>query len=84
MRIEDYAIVGDTQTIALVSRAGSVDWLCFPRFDSGACFSALLGTREHGHWLLRPRGELRRVQRRYRDATLVLETRWKTTKVWFA
>src|ERR1044071_1033767 len=74
MRIEDYAVVGDTQTIALVSRAGSVDWLCFPRFDSGACFSALLGTREHGRWLLAPRGEPRRVQRRYCDATLILET----------
>lgn len=74
MRIEDYAIVGDTQTIALVGRNGSIDWLCFPRFDSGACFSALLGTPEHGRWLLAPRGELRRVQRRYRDATLILET----------
>ncbi len=74
MRIEDYAIVGDTQTIALVGRTGSVDWLCFPRFDSGACFAALLGGPEHGRWLLAPRGELRRVDRRYRDATLILET----------
>src|SRR5689334_19373168 len=74
MRIEDYAIVGDTQTIALVGRTGSVDWLCFPRFDSGACFAALLGTPDHGRWLLAPRGELRRTRRRYRDATLILET----------
>ncbi len=74
MRIEDYALLGDTQTIALVGRTGSVDWLCFPRFDSGACFAALLGTPEHGRWLIAPRGELRRVERRYRDQTLVLET----------
>jgi len=74
MRIEDCAIIGDTQTIALVGRTGSVDWLCFPRFDSGACFSAILGGPEHGRWLLAPRGELRRVTRRYRDATLILET----------
>ena len=74
MRIEDYAIVGDTQTMALVGCSGSVDWLCFPRFDSGACFSALLGGPEHGRWLLAPRGEIRAVRRRYRDATLILET----------
>jgi GH15 family glucan-1,4-alpha-glucosidase len=74
MRIEDYAIIGDTQTIALVGCTGSIDWLCFPRFDSGACFAALLGGPEHGRWLLAPRGELRRVHRRYRDATLILET----------
>ncbi len=74
MRLEDYALLGDTQTIALVGRTGSVDWLCFPRFDSGACFAALLGTPEHGRWLIAPRGELRRVERRYRDDTLVLET----------
>jgi GH15 family glucan-1,4-alpha-glucosidase len=74
MRIEDYAIIGDTQTIALVGRTGSIDWLCFPRFDSGACFSAILGGPEHGRWLLAPRGELRRVTRRYRDTTLILET----------
>src|SRR5690348_10960786 len=74
MRIEDYALLGDTQTIALVGRNGSIDWLCFPRFDSGACFAALLGTPEHGRWLIAPRGELRRVERRYRGAMLVLAT----------
>ena len=74
MRIEDYAVVGDTQTMALIGRNGSVDWLCFPRFDSPACFSSLLGSREHGRWLLAPRGEIRRVRRSYRDATLILET----------
>jgi GH15 family glucan-1,4-alpha-glucosidase len=74
MRLEDYAIIGDSQTIALVGRTGSIDWLCFPRFDSSACFSALLGGPEHGRWSLAPRGEIRRVERRYRDATLVLET----------
>lgn len=77
MRIEDYAVVGDTQTIALVARNGSIDWLCFPRFDSGACFAALLGGPEHGRWVLAPRG-VRRTQRRYRDATLILETELET------
>ncbi|HEX6332256.1 MAG TPA: glycoside hydrolase family 15 protein [Actinomycetota bacterium] len=76
--IEDYALVGDTHTAALISRAGSVDWLCVPRFDSGACFAALLGTEEHGHWLLAPAGEIRRTTRRYRGDTLVLETEHET------
>ena len=74
MRLEDYAVIGDTQTIALVGRDGSIDWLCFPRFDSGACFAALLGTKDHGRWRIAPCGELRRVTRRYRDRTLILET----------
>jgi GH15 family glucan-1,4-alpha-glucosidase len=74
MRIEDYAIVGDTQTVALVGCSGSIDWLCFPRFDSGACFAALLGGPEHGRWSIAPRGALRGIRRRYRDATLILET----------
>jgi GH15 family glucan-1,4-alpha-glucosidase len=78
MRLEDYAIIGDTQTIALVGRTGSIDWLCFPRFDSGACFSALLGGPEHGRWSIAPRGEIRRVERRYRDTTLILETTLST------
>ena len=65
-RIEDYALIGDCQTAALVARDGSIDWLCFPRFDSGACFAALLGTPEHGRWLLAPAGEIQSVSRRYR------------------
>ncbi len=76
--IEDYAIVGDTHTAALISRAGSVDWLCLPRFDSGACFAALLGSEEHGRWLLSPRGGIRRTTRRYRGDTLILETEHET------
>ncbi len=76
-RIEDYALIGDLQTAALVERGGSIDWLCFPRFDSGACFAALLGTEENGRWLLAPvEGGVTR--RRYLDDTLVLETVWET------
>jgi GH15 family glucan-1,4-alpha-glucosidase len=78
MRIEDYALVGDLQTAALIGRDGSVDWLCFPRFDSGACFAALLGDEQNGRWLLRPAGEVKRISRRYRDTTLVLETEMET------
>jgi len=78
MRIEDYALVGDLQTAALVGRDGSIDWCCFPRFDSGACFAALLGTPDHGRWLLAPQGEIRRVTRRYRHDTLILETVFET------
>src|SRR5918996_6217799 len=77
-RIEDYAVVGDTHTAALISREGSVDWLCLPRFDSGACFAALLGTEDHGRWLIAPSGEIRRTTRRYRKDTLVLETEHET------
>lgn len=77
-RIEDYALLGDTHTAALVSRTGSLDWLCVPRFDSGACFAALLGTPEHGRWLLAPSGTVRRIQRRYRGDTLVLDTHYET------
>ncbi|MET0864273.1 MAG: trehalase-like domain-containing protein, partial [Nakamurella sp.] len=72
--IEDYALLGDTQTAALVSRAGSIDWLCFPRFDSGAVFAALLGTEQHGRWSLAPTGEVTAVRRRYSGDTLILET----------
>ena len=74
MRIEDYALIGDLQTAALVGRDGSIDWCCFPRFDSGACFAGLLGTRDHGRWLLAPSGKVRRSTRRYRTDTLILET----------
>jgi GH15 family glucan-1,4-alpha-glucosidase len=78
-RIEDYAMIGDMRTAALVGRDGSIDWLCLPRFDSGACFAALLGTSEHGRWLLRPAEEAK-VRRRYRAGTLILETRFRTAK----
>src|SRR5262249_18484825 len=77
-RIEDYALIGDLHTAALVSRDGSIDWLCLPRFDSGACFAALLGTPQHGRWRIAPRGDVRAIQRRYRDDTLVLETDFET------
>jgi len=77
-RIEDYALIGDTQTCALVGRDGSIDWACFPRFDSGACFAALLGGRENGRWSVSPAAQTRRVERRYRDGTLVLETDMET------
>ena len=76
--IEDYALIGDCHTAALVARNGSIDWLCFPRFDGGACFAALLGNEEHGHWMIAPAGDVRRVHRRYRDGTLVLETDYET------
>jgi GH15 family glucan-1,4-alpha-glucosidase len=77
-RIEDYALVGNCETAALVARNGSVDWLCLPRFDSGACFAGLLGTPDNGCWELAPAGEVRRARRRYRDSTLVLETTFET------
>ena len=72
--IEDYALIGDLQTAALVHRGGSIDWCCFPRFDSGACFAAILGTPDDGRWLLNPSGETLRSSRRYRHDTLILET----------
>jgi GH15 family glucan-1,4-alpha-glucosidase len=77
-RIEDYAMVGDLQTAALVGTDGSVDWLCFPRFDSPACFAALLGNDSHGRWRLAPTSGGRCTRRRYRGRTLVLETEWET------
>ncbi|MEO7166759.1 MAG: glycoside hydrolase family 15 protein [Spartobacteria bacterium] len=73
-RIEDYAFLSDTQSGALVSRHGCIDWMCLPRFDSGACFAALLGGPENGTWTLTPRGELTKCERRYRGDTLILET----------
>ncbi|HEY2893190.1 MAG TPA: glycoside hydrolase family 15 protein, partial [Pirellulales bacterium] len=76
--LEDYGLIGDCQTAALVGRDGSVDWLCFPDFDSGACFAALLGTPENGRWLLAPTGKVRETRRRYRGDTLILETYYET------
>ena len=76
--IEDYALIGDCKTAALVGRDGSIDWLCWPRFDSAACFAALLGDAEHGRWLIAPVAPVTRVIRRYRPGTLVLETEFET------
>src|SRR5580698_10631702 len=76
-RIEDYALIGDCASAALVGRNGSIDWLCWPRFDSEACFAALLGSREHGRWLIEPRSNAR-ITRHYRPNTLVLETHFET------
>jgi GH15 family glucan-1,4-alpha-glucosidase len=76
--IEDYALIGDCETAALVGLDGSIDWLCWPRFDSDACFAALLGTPEHGRWLLTPCAADAKVTRRYREDTLILETRFET------
>ena len=73
-RIEDYALIGDLQTAALVGRDGSIDWCCFPRFDSGACFANLLGEPRHGRWLVAPVGGITNSVRRYRGDTLILES----------
>ncbi|HEX6973453.1 MAG TPA: glycoside hydrolase family 15 protein [Vicinamibacterales bacterium] len=78
MRIEDYGLIGDTQTAALVGANGSIDWLCLPRFDSHACFSALLGDPSHGRWLIAPAAEVTARTRRYRGRSLVLETEFTT------
>lgn len=72
--LEEYAMLGDAETAALVSKSGSIDWLCLPRFDSPACCAALLGTREHGRWSIIPDGEITRTEHRYRPDTLILET----------
>ncbi|MFC7795499.1 glycoside hydrolase family 15 protein [Streptomyces cinereoruber] len=77
-RIDDYAMIGDLQTAALVGRDGSVDWLCLPRFDSAACFAAILGDRENGHWRIAPKGATTCTSRRYAEDSLVLETYWET------
>jgi GH15 family glucan-1,4-alpha-glucosidase len=77
LRIEDYALIGDCQTAALVGRDGSIDWLCWPRFDSPACFAALLGTPQHGHWQIGP-SRPEKAARRYRPDTLILETDFET------
>jgi GH15 family glucan-1,4-alpha-glucosidase len=78
LKIEDYAMIGDCKTAALVGRNGSIDWLCWPRFDSAACFAALLGECENGRWLIAPKEESIEVSRRYRSGTLVLETEFHT------
>jgi GH15 family glucan-1,4-alpha-glucosidase len=77
-QIEDYALIGDCHTAALVSRQGSIDWLCFPRFDSAACFAALVGQPHNGRWLIQPSVEVRQIRRRYRGDTLILETDFET------
>src|SRR5512139_2793208 len=77
-RIEDYALIGDCETAALVGRDGSIDWLCWPVFDSDACFAAILGTSRNGRWLIAPRDAVTATSRRYLDGTLILETRFET------
>jgi len=78
LRIEDYAVIGNRATAALVGNDGSIDWLGFPRFDSEACFAALLGTPDNGRWLIAPKAKPTRVNRRYREGTLILETDFQT------
>ena len=75
--IEDYALIGDTRTAALVCRDGSIDWLCLPRFDSGACFAALVGDAENGSWTLTPKGHATAIRRAYREDSMVLETTYE-------
>jgi len=78
LKIEDYALIGDCEACALVGLDGSIDWLCWPRFDSDACFAALLGTPDNGRWLIAPTDATATVTRRYRGDTLILETRFET------
>jgi len=80
LRIEDYALIGDTHTVALVGTNGSIDWLCLPRFDAPACFASLLGTGDNGFWQIAPRDEVVGIRRRYRGPTLVLETEVETAR----
>ncbi|KJC38266.1 glucoamylase [Bradyrhizobium sp. LTSP849] len=77
-KIEDYALIGDCETAALVGRNGSIDWLCWPAFDSDACFAAILGTHKNGRWLIAPTEDVTAISRRYLDNTLILETRFET------
>jgi GH15 family glucan-1,4-alpha-glucosidase len=76
--IEDYALIGDCETAALVSREGSIDWLCWPSFSSPACFAALLGTCDHGYWKIAPTGKVKGSRRQYREGTLIVETVFET------
>ena len=76
--IEDYCMIGDCETAALVSREGSIDWLCWPTFSSAACFAALLGTRDHGYWKISPAGKVKAMRRQYEAHTLVVETSFET------
>ncbi|MBV9456058.1 MAG: glycoside hydrolase family 15 protein, partial [Bradyrhizobium sp.] len=78
LAIEDYGLIGDCETAALVGRDGSIDWLCWPAFDSDACFAALLGTEQHGRWLIAPEGEIKKTSRCYQGQTLILKTRFET------
>src|SRR5246500_5258669 len=79
MPLEDFALIGNCETAALVSRDGSIDWLCLPRFDSAACFAALLGNESHGRWLISPRRGDFNSSRRYLDSSLILETTYETS-----
>ena len=78
LRIQDYALIGDCETSALVGLNGSIDWLCWPQFDLPACFAAILGTKENGRWLINPRSDATRITRKYRKNTLILETLFET------
>ena len=78
-RIEDYAVIGDCETAALVSREGSIDWLCLPTFSSAACFAALLGTADHGYWKIAPAGKVKHNHRAYAKDTMVVETTFETS-----
>ena len=78
LAIEDYGLIGDCETAALVGRDGSIDWLCWPAFDSDACFAALLGSEKHGRWLIAPQGEIKKTSRCYQGQTLILNTRFET------
>jgi GH15 family glucan-1,4-alpha-glucosidase len=77
-KIEDYGLIGDCETAALVGRDGSIDWLCWPAFDSDACFAAILGTEKHGRWKIAPADDVTNISRRYWGDTLILETRFET------
>src|SRR4051812_40299126 len=79
LQIEDYALIGDCHTAALVGKDGSIDWLCLPYFDSGACFAALLGTPLNGRWLIAPAEPASAVRRKYQGDSLILETEFETT-----